>query len=196
MTNKKSTSKQSKSRSTPVSKKKKATVSIDDLSLPRTAVLKLVKKVIPEHTNIQKDAVTALMRGSSVFISYLSSTAFELSKVSSRKVILPSDVIKAMENIEFDSFIPRMIEELKCNTCLYLLYTNEYLVHEVIVKEKKNAMKSDKDSPTCIEVKDEHISKKMKTEDGAETVEADINHDYEYYDDTCDDEGSEYKGEE
>ncbi|KAG5518021.1 hypothetical protein PMAC_003205 [Pneumocystis sp. 'macacae'] len=162
------------------SKKKNTTISIDDLNLPRSVVLKLAKKVLPEHTNIQKDAITALMRGSSVFINYLSSAAFELSKLSARKVILPSDVLKAMENIEFSSFIPRMTEELE--------------LYETIIKEKKDAIKLNKNSST-VEIKDEHINKKMKT-DGDETIEADLDQNNEYNEDIFDDEESEYKAEE
>ncbi|QSL67088.1 hypothetical protein MERGE_001475 [Pneumocystis wakefieldiae] len=129
------------------SKKKRETVSIDDLNLPRSVVLRLVKKVLPEHTSIQKDAITALIRGSSVFINYLSAAAFDLSKLSSRKVILPSDVLKAIENIEFSSFIPRMTGELE--------------LYEEILKEKKNGIELNKDSSIIVETKDEHIIKKL-----------------------------------
>ncbi|KAG4303931.1 hypothetical protein PORY_002675 [Pneumocystis oryctolagi] len=162
------------------SKKKSVTVSIDDLNLPRSVVLKLAKKVLPEHTSIQKDAITALMRGSSVFINYLSAAAFDLSKLSSRKVILPSDVLKAMENIEFSSFIPKMTEELE--------------LYEAIVKERKNTIKLNKSSPTSMEIKDEHINKKIKTENSeTETIKTNINENSEYNDDTIDDEDNEFK---
>ncbi|EMR08014.1 hypothetical protein PNEG_03456 [Pneumocystis murina B123] len=157
------------------SKKKSVTVSIDDLNLPRSVVLRLAKKVLPEHTSIQKDAITALIRGSSVFINYLSAAAFDLSKLSSRKVILPSDVLKAMENIEFSSFIPRMTEELE--------------LYEEILKEKKNIIELHKNSSIFMESKDEHIIKKIKIDDNEileKTIRSDVNKNNEYDNHTID----------
>ncbi|KAG5437581.1 hypothetical protein PCANB_000616 [Pneumocystis canis] len=162
------------------SKKKSVTVSID----VKSVILRLAKKVLPEHTSIQKDAITALMRGSSVFINYLSAAAFDLSKLSSRKIILPSDVLRAMENIEFSSFIPRMTEELE--------------LYEAILKERKDSVKLNKNSSIPIEIKNEHINKKVKTEDSVSegTIKINTNEYNEFNDDTIDDEESESKAEE
>ena len=43
-----------------------------DLTMPRTMVMRLAKGVLPPNTQIQKDAVTALSKGATVFINHLS----------------------------------------------------------------------------------------------------------------------------
>ena len=52
---------------------------------------------MPPNTSIQKDALLALTKAASVFISYLASHANELTQ---KKTIGPQDVIKALEEIE------------------------------------------------------------------------------------------------
>ena len=44
---------------------------IQDLSLPRTMVQRLAKGVLPPNTQIQKDAITAMSKGATVFVNYL-----------------------------------------------------------------------------------------------------------------------------
>ena len=45
---------------------------VQDLTMPRTMVMRLAKGVLPPNTQIQKDAVTALSKGATVFINHLS----------------------------------------------------------------------------------------------------------------------------
>ena len=47
-------------------------VNIEDLSLPRTMVQRLAKGVLPPNTQIQKDAITALSKGATVYVNHLS----------------------------------------------------------------------------------------------------------------------------
>ncbi|KAE8309816.1 hypothetical protein BDV41DRAFT_546516 [Aspergillus transmontanensis] len=48
-------------------------VSIEDYLLPRSLTLRLAKSVLPPNTSIQKDAVLAIQKAATVFVSYLSS---------------------------------------------------------------------------------------------------------------------------
>ena len=47
---------------------------IQDNVLPKSIVTRLAKGVLPQNTNIQKDAVLALTKGATVFINYLCAT--------------------------------------------------------------------------------------------------------------------------
>ncbi|KAL4741407.1 hypothetical protein BDV11DRAFT_183037 [Aspergillus similis] len=48
-------------------------VSIEDYLLPRSITLRLAKSVLPPNTSVQKDAVLAIQKAATVFVSYLSS---------------------------------------------------------------------------------------------------------------------------
>ncbi|KAF5007635.1 hypothetical protein F66182_15715 [Fusarium sp. NRRL 66182] len=48
-------------------------VSVEDLLLPRAVTQRLAKSVLPPDTAIQKDALLAIQKAATVFISYLSS---------------------------------------------------------------------------------------------------------------------------
>ncbi|KAK4946373.1 hypothetical protein LTR10_014571 [Elasticomyces elasticus] len=74
-------------------------VSIDDLLLPRTLTSRLARGVLPANTQIQKDAVLAIAKSATVFISYL---AHHANEQTSKKTIGPQDVLKALKEIEMD----------------------------------------------------------------------------------------------
>ena len=40
--------------------------------MPRTMVQRLAKGVLPPNTQVQKDAITAMSKGATVFINYIS----------------------------------------------------------------------------------------------------------------------------
>lgn len=46
---------------------------MQDYLLPRSLTLRLAKSVLPPNTSIQKDAVLAIQKAATVFVSYLSS---------------------------------------------------------------------------------------------------------------------------
>ncbi|KIV82981.1 hypothetical protein PV11_05043 [Exophiala sideris] len=74
-------------------------VSIDDLLLPRTLTSRLARGVLPANTEIQKDAVLAIAKSATVFISYL---AHHANEQTSKKTVGPQDVLKALKEIEMD----------------------------------------------------------------------------------------------
>ncbi|PUU81030.1 histone-fold-containing protein [Tuber borchii] len=87
-------------------------VSIDDHTLPKSIVTRLAKGVLPQNTNVQKDAILALSKGGTVFINYLCAAANDQAKHHGRKTINPKDVLEAMEQLEFGEFLPRLEAEL------------------------------------------------------------------------------------
>ena len=70
-----------------------------DLLLPRTLTSRLARGVLPANTQIQKDAVLAIAKSATVFISYL---AHHANEQTSKKTIGPQDVLKALKEIEMD----------------------------------------------------------------------------------------------
>lgn len=51
---------------------------IQDHLLPRSLTIRLAKSVLPPNTTIQKDAVLAIQKAATVFVSYLSSQCVSL----------------------------------------------------------------------------------------------------------------------
>jgi DNA polymerase epsilon subunit 3 len=76
--------------------------SCQDLLLPRTLTSRLARGVLPANTSIQKDALLALTKAATVFISYLAHNANELT---SKKTVGPQDVLKAIQEIEMDGIM-------------------------------------------------------------------------------------------
>ena len=75
-------------------------------------VTRLAKGVLPPNTQIQKDAILAVSKGATVFISYLADAANEHTLNDNRKTISPQNVLQALKDIEFESFLPRVEAEL------------------------------------------------------------------------------------
>ncbi|KAB8255101.1 histone-fold-containing protein [Aspergillus pseudonomiae] len=88
-------------------------VSIEDYLLPRSLTLRLAKSVLPPNTSIQKDAVLAIQKAATVFVSYLSSHANEATL---KRTVAPSDVFSAISELEFDGFRSRLEKELDAFT--------------------------------------------------------------------------------
>ncbi|KAL4969126.1 putative CBF/NF-Y family transcription factor [Aspergillus stella-maris] len=88
-------------------------VSIEDYLLPRSITLRLAKSVLPPNTSVQKDAVLAIQKAATVFVSYLSSAANESTL---KRTVTPADVLNALSEIEFEGFRPRLERELDAFT--------------------------------------------------------------------------------
>lgn len=82
------------------SKDPKDGIAIEDLSLPRSIVTRLAKSDLPPNTQIQANAVLAMQKGSTVFISYIASMANDFALQAGRKTVGPQDVFKALEEAE------------------------------------------------------------------------------------------------
>ncbi|TKA82909.1 hypothetical protein B0A55_01160 [Friedmanniomyces simplex] len=88
-------------------------LSVEDLSLPKSMIARLAKGVLPANTQIHKDALLALHKSATVFVNYIASTSFENAQLSNKKTIMPPDVVTALKDAEFESFLPRLDAELK-----------------------------------------------------------------------------------
>ncbi|ESZ96467.1 hypothetical protein SBOR_3199 [Sclerotinia borealis F-4128] len=87
-------------------------VSIEDLNLPKSIVTRLAKSVLPPNTQIQGNAMLAMGKSATVFVNYLAMQANENAQHRSVKTIAPQDVFKALDDLEFPDFKPRLEAEL------------------------------------------------------------------------------------
>ncbi|ANZ77977.1 BA75_05164T0 [Komagataella pastoris] len=127
---------------------------------PKATIGKLAKSVLQGDENessmiLSKDGLTAVQRSAVVFVSYLYHHAREVSKDQNRKTVNVQDILKALENTEFNALIPTVQEEL------------------ISFNQRKEAKKlrSDKDKDQEVEEegddeKDE-ANKKLKVVEGA-----------------------------
>ncbi|KAK4161995.1 DNA polymerase epsilon subunit D [Cladorrhinum sp. PSN259] len=94
----------------------KDAVTIEDLTLPKSIITRLAKGVLPPNTQIQANAIMALTKSATVFINHLANAANESTLSANKKTIMPADVFKGLESIEFDFMRDRLeVEFAKFN---------------------------------------------------------------------------------
>ncbi|EHK45284.1 uncharacterized protein TrAtP1_003550 [Trichoderma atroviride] len=84
-------------------------ITIEDLNLPKSIITRLAKGTLPPNTQIQGNAILALSKSATVFISYLASHANENTVAAGKKTISPADVFKALDDTEF-AFLKESLE--------------------------------------------------------------------------------------
>ncbi|KAK4143230.1 DNA polymerase epsilon subunit D [Dichotomopilus funicola] len=72
-----------------------------DLTLPKSIITRLAKGMLPPNTQIQANAILALTKSATVFISHLADAANEFTTGANRKTITPHDVFNAIDEIEY-----------------------------------------------------------------------------------------------
>ncbi|KAG6860398.1 hypothetical protein C0995_011645 [Termitomyces sp. Mi166 len=85
---------------------------IENFELPKSLVTKIAKSALPDNAKLQKETVLSLVKGSTVFINYLAATAHDVAVSKQHKSISASDVLKALEMIEFGDLVERLQTEL------------------------------------------------------------------------------------
>lgn len=80
--------------------------------MPRTMVQRLIKSVLPANTMLQRDAVTALNKSATVFISHVASAAADHCATANRRIINPNDVFAALRETEHEAMVDRLEREL------------------------------------------------------------------------------------
>lgn len=85
----------------------------EDLNLPLSVVTRIVKDALPDGVNVSKEARAALAKAASVFVLYTTSCANNFALKGKRKTVTGSDIISAMEEMEFESFIDTLSGNLE-----------------------------------------------------------------------------------
>jgi DNA polymerase epsilon subunit 3 len=86
---------------------------IENFELPKSLVTKIAKSAMPDNAKLQKETVLSLVKGSTVFINYLVATAHDVAMSKQHKSISASDVLKALEMIEFGDLVENLQNELQ-----------------------------------------------------------------------------------
>merc|ERR1712141_311839 len=85
----------------------------EDLNLPSSVVSRIIKEALPPSVKVSKEAQAAVAKAASVFVLYATSCANNVALKSHRKTIHGGDVVKAMEDMEFDKFIKPLENSLE-----------------------------------------------------------------------------------
>ncbi|KAM4604527.1 DNA polymerase epsilon subunit 3 [Discoglossus pictus] len=85
----------------------------EDLNLPNTVITRIVKEALPDGVNISKEARSAISRAASVFVLYATSCANNFAMKGKRKTLNATDVLAAMEEMEFQRFLSPLKESLE-----------------------------------------------------------------------------------
>lgn len=93
------------------SKADQDTITIEDLTLPKSIITRLAKGVLPPNTQIQANAILALSKSATVFISHLANAANEITLMSGKKTIMPPDVFRALDDVEYGFMRDRLEAE-------------------------------------------------------------------------------------
>merc|ERR1712029_1072404 len=79
-----------------------------------SVVSRIIKEALPPSVKVSKEAQAAVAKAASVFVLYATSCANNVALKSHRKTIHGNDVIKAMDDMEFEKFIKPLENSLDC----------------------------------------------------------------------------------
>lgn len=127
----------------------------EDLNLPNAVITRIIKEALPDGVNISKEARSAISRAASVFVLYATSCANNFAMKGKRKTLNASDVLSAMEEMEFQRFVTPLKEALEA-----------YRREQKGKKEASEQKKKDRDKKTDSEEQD-----KSRDEDNDEDEE-------------------------
>ncbi|KAJ3005013.1 UNVERIFIED_CONTAM: DNA polymerase epsilon subunit 3 [Siphonaria sp. JEL0065] len=80
------------------------TNTIEDLSIPKAIVNRILKGAPAGQVSMSKEAREAFVKSVTVFISFISAQAADLARKSGRKTIAANDVYEALNTSEFEDF--------------------------------------------------------------------------------------------
>ena len=94
----------------------------EDLNLPNAVVSRIIKEALPPSVKVSKEAQAAVAKAASVFVLYATSCANNVAIKGHRKTINGNDVIKAMEDMEFNKFIDPLENSLESKYNNHLIF--------------------------------------------------------------------------
>ncbi|GAA5844386.1 hypothetical protein JCM3766R1_006376 [Sporobolomyces carnicolor] len=75
---------------------------IDQFELPKSVIARLAKSSVPPEVKLQKEVPLALVKGSTVFISYLAALSHDLAQEKNQKTITAVHVLEAVRQLGWD----------------------------------------------------------------------------------------------
>lgn len=93
-----------------------------DVDLPKGVIKRIVKAKLAERQaqahqrsgdfQVSKDAVSAFSQATKVFITYVTTAAYDICRENKRTTVAPQDILQALNELEFGSFIDGLEERL------------------------------------------------------------------------------------
>lgn len=84
---------------------------IESYELPKAVLARVAKAELPDNVQIRKDALLAISKSATIFISYLAAVSDELAKQNTRKSITPNDVVEGLSLMEFPEEIRTQLKK-------------------------------------------------------------------------------------
>ncbi|KAM9594660.1 DNA polymerase epsilon subunit 3 [Haliaeetus albicilla] len=137
----------------------------EDLNLPNAVITRIIKEALPDGVNISKEARSAISRAASVFVLYATSCANNFAMKGKRKTLNASDVLSAMEEMEFQRFVAPLKESL-----------------EVYRREQKGKKEARKDKDKKADSEEQDKSREEENDDDDERMEEEEQNDEEEVD--------------
>lgn len=139
----------------------------EDLNLPNAVITRIIKEALPDGVNISKEARSAISRAASVFVLYATSCANNFAMKGKRKTLNASDVLSAMEEMEFQRFITPLKEALEA-------YRREQKgKKEASEQKKKDKDKKDSEEQDKSREEEEEDEERLDEDDQNEEEEID-----------------------
>ena len=85
----------------------------EDLNLPNSVIARIIKEALPDGVIISKESRSAISKAASVFVLYCTSCANNFALQQKRKTLKDVDVLQALEEMEFEEFVPQLKEYLE-----------------------------------------------------------------------------------
>jgi len=86
---------------------------LETYELPKSLVTRIARSAFPENVKLQKEAMLALLKGSTVFVNYIAATAHDVAASKQHKSVSASDVLKALELTQFGDMVDKLQDELQ-----------------------------------------------------------------------------------
>jgi len=82
------------------------------LELPLAPISRLAKNELPDNIQISKEVKASFAKSAGVFILYLTNQANQFCQKAKRSTISADDVLAAVQELEFDEFLPELQDYL------------------------------------------------------------------------------------
>ncbi|THH31279.1 hypothetical protein EUX98_g2914 [Antrodiella citrinella] len=86
---------------------------LETYELPKSLVTRIARSAFPDNVKLQKEAMLALLKGSTVFVNYIAATAHDVAASKQHKSVSASDVLKALELTQFGDMVDKLQDELQ-----------------------------------------------------------------------------------
>lgn len=139
----------------------------EDLNLPTAVITRIIKDAIPDGVNVSKEARLAISKAASVFVLYATSCSNNFALKGKRKTITATDVLSALEDMEFDQFVEPLKE------CLAAYRKGQQGKKDQKKKEKEaaNQSKDDENEDDDVEaIEDDEDESMAQDQTGAPAV--------------------------